>query len=518
MPTTDAALDAHLDQTRDARLESYKTFLRIPSISAIPAYADDCRRAAEWLAAALTEAGVEHAEVIETGGHPIVYADWLHAPDAPTVIVYGHYDVQPVDPLDLWTSPPFEPVVVGDRILARGAADDKGQIHAHVMAAAAILATHGAYPVNVKYVFEGEEESGSVNLDNWLAANKERLSADVAIISDTGFFEGNLPAITLSLRGLMYAQIDVVGTAVDLHSGGYGGAVQNPANALAQIIAALKGPDGRIRIPGYYDDVQPLSETDRAALAALPFDEAAYQAHLGLPALVGEAGFSTLERRATRPTLDVNGIWGGFTGEGSKTIIPAHAHAKISCRLVAAQDPDRIFEALRAYVDGDRAARRDHDGALPRRWPLEHDPVRPSRDEGCRARPRGDLRPCARVHPRGRVDPGLCQLRLDPRAAGRAPRDHSAGRERARPERVDGPRQLRDGDPDVRPDVRGAGRPAALTGLPRVPVRNWEVRMLVHARGGATLRRPQPSGRNQPREHRSSRYVRQVAGLASRHR
>ena len=351
MPTTDAALDAHLDQTRDARLESYKAFLRIPSISAIPAYADDCRRAAEWLVAALTEAGVENAEVIETGGHPIVYADWLHAPDAPTVIVYGHYDVQPVDPLDLWTSPPFEPVVVGDRILARGAADDKGQVHAHVMAAGAILATHGRYPVNVKYVFEGEEESSSAHLDAWLAASKERLSADVAIISDTGFFEGNLPAITLSLRGLMYAQIDVVGTAVDLHSGSYGGAVQNPANALAQIIAALKGPDGRIRVPGFYDDVQPLSEADRAALAALPFDEAAYQAHLGLPALVGEAGFSTLERRATRPTLDVNGIWGGFTGEGSKTIIPAHAHAKVSCRLVAAQDPDRIFEAFRAYVE-----------------------------------------------------------------------------------------------------------------------------------------------------------------------
>jgi acetylornithine deacetylase/succinyl-diaminopimelate desuccinylase-like protein len=351
MPTTDAALDAHLDQTRDARLESYKAFLRIPSISAIPAYADDCRRAAEWLVAALTEAGVENAEVIETGGHPIVYADWLHAPDAPTVIVYGHYDVQPVDPLDLWTSPPFEPVVVGDRILARGAADDKGQVHAHVMAAGAILATHGRYPVNVKYVFEGEEESSSAHLDAWLAASKERLSADVAIISDTGFFEGNLPAITLSLRGLMYAQIDVVGTAVDLHSGSYGGAVQNPANALAQIIAGLKGPDGRIRVPGFYDDVQPLSEADRAALAALPFDEAAYQAHLGLPALVGEAGFSTLERRATRPTLDVNGIWGGFTGEGSKTIIPAHAHAKVSCRLVAAQDPDRIFEAFRAYVE-----------------------------------------------------------------------------------------------------------------------------------------------------------------------
>jgi acetylornithine deacetylase/succinyl-diaminopimelate desuccinylase-like protein len=219
------------------------------------------------------------------------------------------------------------------------------------MAAGALLATRGRLPVNVKYLFEGEEESSSANLDRWLDANRDRLAADVAIISDSGFFEGNLPAITLSLRGIMYAQIDVVGTAVDLHSGSYGGAVQNPANALAQLIAALKGPDGRIRIPGFYDDVVALPDADRAALAALPFDEAEYQGKLGLPALVGEVGFSTLERRATRPTLDVNGIWGGFMGEGSKTIIPAHAHAKVSCRLVTAQDPDRIFEAFRDYVE-----------------------------------------------------------------------------------------------------------------------------------------------------------------------
>jgi len=351
MPDNDAALETHLDATHAARLESYLAFLRIPSISALPEHAGDCRRAAGWLAEALNEAGLEHVEVVETGGHPVVYADWLHAPDAPTVLVYGHYDVQPVDPLDLWTSPPFEPVIVGDRILARGAADDKGQVHAHIMAAAALLATRGGLPINVKYVFEGEEESSSVHLDGWLTAARERLSADVAIISDTGFFEGNVPAITLSLRGMMYAQIDVVGTAVDLHSGGYGGVVQNPANALAVIIAALKGPDGRIRIPGFYDDVLALSDVDRAAIAALPFDEESYRRNLGLPALVGEVGYTTLERRGTRPTLDVNGLWGGFQGDGSKTIIPAHAHAKVSCRLVAAQDPDRIFEAFRAFVE-----------------------------------------------------------------------------------------------------------------------------------------------------------------------
>ena len=351
MSNADADVEAHLAATHDARLESYKAFLRIPSISALPQHAGDCRQAARWLADALIEAGLEHVEAIETEGHPIVYADWLHAPDAPTVLVYGHYDVQPVDPLDLWTSPPFEPVVVGDRILARGAGDDKGQVHAHVMAAGAVLAVRGRLPVNLKYVFEGEEESSSAHLDGWLMSERDRLGADVAVISDTGFFEGNLPAITLSMRGMMYAQIDVVGTAVDLHSGGYGGTVENPANALAQIIAGLKGPDGRIRVRGFYDDVAPLSEADRVALAALPFDEAAFQTNLGVPALVGEVGYTTLERRGVRPTLDVNGLWGGFEGAGSKTIIPAHAHAKVSCRLVADQDPDRIFEAFRAYVE-----------------------------------------------------------------------------------------------------------------------------------------------------------------------
>jgi acetylornithine deacetylase/succinyl-diaminopimelate desuccinylase-like protein len=375
--TSMAEIEAYLDKTRDARLESYKAFLRIPSISAIPAHAPDCRAAAEWLAAALTTAGLEHAEVSETGGHPVVYADWLHADGAPTVIVYGHYDVQPVDPLDLWVSPPFEPVVVGDRIVGRGTADDKGQIHLHVMAAAAELATRGGFPVNLKYIFEGEEESSSVHLDRWLVANKHRLSADVAIISDSGFFEGNLPAITIALRGLMYAQVDVVGTAVDLHSGGFGGAVQNPANALAQIIAALKGPDGRIRVPGFYDDVRSLTEDERAGVAALPFDEASYMADLGVSALVGESGFTTLERRGARPTLDVNGIWGGFQGDGAKTIIPAHAHAKISCRLVTAQDPTRIFEAFKAHVleiapPGVTVTVQDLGGGHPSLTPTDH--------------------------------------------------------------------------------------------------------------------------------------------------
>ena len=344
------AFETYLADNAERRIASYLEFLRIPSISAQPEYAGSVREAAQWLAGQLEAIGIEHAEVSETGGHPVVYGDWLHAPDAPTVLVYGHYDVQPVDPIELWETAPFEPFVKGERMVGRGSADDKGQIHIHLRATEAILATRGALPVNLKFVFEGEEESSSVHLDAWLEANKGRLAADLAVISDTGFFEGNLPAITIGLRGICYVQVDVTGTAVDLHSGQFGGAVQNPATALAQIIAALKGPDGRIRVPGFYDDVVALSEADRAAFAALPFDEERYRTDLGLPALVGEAGYTTLERRGGRPTLDVNGLWGGFEGDGAKTIIPAHAHAKISCRLVTAQDPGTIFELLRAFV------------------------------------------------------------------------------------------------------------------------------------------------------------------------
>jgi acetylornithine deacetylase/succinyl-diaminopimelate desuccinylase-like protein len=376
-PSLTQAFERYLDEHADARLESYKELIRIPSISALPQHAADCRRTAEWIAADLDRIGMEHVDVAETGGHPIVYADWLHAPDAPTVLVYCHYDVQPVDPLELWTSPPFEPVIEDNRIRGRGVADDKGQLHLHLRATEALLATRGGLPVNLKFVFEGEEESSSIHLDAWLNANRGRLAADFAVISDTGFFEGNLPAITVGLRGLMYAQIDVTGTAVDLHSGGYGGAVQNPANALASIIAGLKGADGRILIPGFYDDVVALDPAERERFAALPFDEAAYLDRLGLPALFGEEGYSTLERRGARPTLDVNGIWGGFQGEGSKTIIPAHAHAKVSCRLVPNQDPERIFAAFRDHVlriapPGVRVEVCSLGGGFPSVTPVDH--------------------------------------------------------------------------------------------------------------------------------------------------
>jgi len=345
-----AALEAHLGATAERRLARYMELLRIPSISGIPAHAPDCRRAAEWLAGELAATGLEHVEVAETGGHPVVYADWLHAGGAPTVLVYGHYDVQPVDPLDEWEAAPFDPVVRDGRILARGASDDKSNVMITLLAVEAVLATAGRLPVNLKLVFEGEEESSSVHLDAWLAANRERLAADAALVADGGFFEGNLPAITVGLRGICAAEIHVRGPFQDVHSGGYGGTIANPVNALATIIAGLKGPDGRILIDGFYDDVVELSQAERAALAELPFDDETYRAALDVPALVGEAGYTTLERNGARPTFDVNGIWGGFSGEGSKTIIPASAHAKVTCRLVASQDPERIFALLRQQV------------------------------------------------------------------------------------------------------------------------------------------------------------------------
>ena len=343
-------LDAQLESTKARRLADYLDLLRIPSISGIPEHAADCRAAAEWLAEHLRAAGLEHVEVSETGGHPIVYADWLHADGAPTAVAYAHYDVQPVDPLDEWNRPPFDPSVEGGRVYARGSSDDKSSCAILLQAAEAVLKTRGRLPINLRFVFEGEEESTSTHLEPWLAANLDRLGGDVALICDSGFFSGNLPAITIGLRGIMYAQIDVTGAFQDLHSGSYGGVVANPVNALAQIIARLKDPDGTIAIPGFYDEVVPLDAAARAAFAALPFDETEYRDSLGVTTLTGEPGYSALERKAARPTLDVNGIWGGFQGEGSKTIIPGRAHAKISCRLVANQDPERIYGRFRDFV------------------------------------------------------------------------------------------------------------------------------------------------------------------------
>jgi acetylornithine deacetylase/succinyl-diaminopimelate desuccinylase-like protein len=344
------AVEAWIERTADERLEEYVEFLRIPTVGTLQEHGADMVRGAGWLADRLRSAGLEHVEVSPTPGHPIVYADWLHAADAPTVLVYGHYDVQPTDPLDEWVRPPFEPRVEGGRVYARGAADDKGQVHLHVWAARAWLEAAGRLPINVRYVFEGEEESGSTNFEAWVLANRERLEADVAVVSDTGFYEGNVPAITVGLRGLMYLQIDVLGSSRDLHSGTYGGVVQNPANALTRILAALRHADGRIAVPGFYDQVRELGPDERAQFARLPFDEQAFAAEIGVAALFGEPGFAPAERRGARPTLDVNGIWGGFQGEGSKTIIPARAHAKVSCRLVPDMDPTRTFEVVRDAI------------------------------------------------------------------------------------------------------------------------------------------------------------------------
>jgi len=345
-----AEIDDFIERTADERLADYLEFLRIPSIGTLKEHDADVRAAAQFLVDRLERMGFENVEASPTGGHPIVYADWLHAEGAPTVLVYTHYDVQPVDPLDLWKRPPFEPVVENGRVYARGAADDKSHAHLHLWAARAWLETQGRLPVNLRIVFEGEEESGSDHFDPWIVANKGRLTADLAMISDTGFFEGNKPAITVGLRGLVYMQINVTGSELDLHSGSFGGNVQNPANALATIIARLKNDDGSVAVPGFYDDVRELTPREREEFARMPLDEEAFKHDHGLYELFGESEFSPLERRGARPTLDVNGIWGGFQGEGSKTIIPAHAHAKVSCRLVPSMNPDRTFEQVREHV------------------------------------------------------------------------------------------------------------------------------------------------------------------------
>ncbi len=373
------AVDDYLRQTVDERLEELRAFVRIPTVGVLAEHDGDVRVGAEWIADRMREIGLEHVEVSETGGHPVVYADWLHAPDAPTVLVYGHYDVQPADPLDLWVRPPFEPRVEGGRIYGRGVADDKGQVHLHLWAAKAWLATHGRLPLNVRYVIEGEEEAGSPNFEAWLRANRQRLAGDLVVVSDTGFYEGNHPALTVSLRGNTYVQIDVTGPSQDLHSGGFGGMVQNPANALVHILGSLRDESGRVTIPGFYDEVPAPSAAVRAEFARLPFDEAGFAASIGVPQLFGELGYSPLERKGVRPTLDICGMWAGFTGQGSKTIIPAHAHAKVSCRLAPGMDPAKTFDRLRDAVLAVDVPGVDVEVTrLDEMWPFVVDPEHPA--------------------------------------------------------------------------------------------------------------------------------------------
>jgi acetylornithine deacetylase/succinyl-diaminopimelate desuccinylase-like protein len=335
---------------RDRYITELKDYLAIPSISALPQHAADVRRCAEWTAAEMGRVGLETVRLVETPGNPVVYGEWLNAPGRPTILFYGHYDVQPVDPLDLWESPPFEATVRDGEIYARGAADDKGQVFMHLKAIEAHLKKAGSLPVNLKLVIEGEEEVGSENLDNFVRANKPLLASDVVVISDSAMFDRGVPSICYSLRGLVYFQIDVRGTKSDLHSGVFGGAVANPNMVLAQMLAQMKDRGGRVKIPGFYDDVRPLSDAERQAWTSLPFNERKYRKELGAPKLFGESGYSVLERVWARPTFEVNGLLGGFTGEGAKTVIPAVAMAKVSMRLVPDQHPDTIAAAFEAYV------------------------------------------------------------------------------------------------------------------------------------------------------------------------
>lgn len=339
-----------VQSSRDRYVTELTQYLSIPSISAMPEHQADVRRCAEHTAAEMARIGLENVRVIDTPGHPIVYGDWLHAEGAPTILIYGHYDVQPVDPLDQWQTPPFEPAVRDGQIFARGAADDKGQVFAHFKAIEAHLAKAGRLPVNVKLLIEGEEEVGSEHLGPYVREHVSDLAADAVVISDTEMFDRGVPSICYGLRGLAYLQIDLRGTRSDLHSGQYGGAVANPANVLAHVIAQLKDKSGNIKIPGFYDDVRELREEERAEFKRLPFDEVGYKKHLGAPRLAGEKAFTVLERVWARPSLDVNGLRAGWTGEGAKTVIPATAMAKVSMRLVPDQRPEKIAQLFEAYV------------------------------------------------------------------------------------------------------------------------------------------------------------------------
>lgn len=335
---------------RDVHVERLKEWLRIPSVSTDSRRRADVRRAAEFIEHELRDAGFQ-TRIAETPGHPVVLAEWCQAAGRPTVLVYGHYDVQPPDPVELWRHGPFEPTVEGDDLVARGATDDKGQVLALMRGIGGVLRQRGKLPINVRFLIEGEEEIGSPNLVPFIKQHQADLEADVALISDTSQFGPGVPALTVGLKGLVYLQIDVTGAKVDLHSGSFGGAVGNPANALAEIIARLKDEQGRVTIPGFYDAVRALTAEERAAMRKLPFDEQRFQRELEVPALTGEAGYTTLERKWARPTLDVNGLLSGWTGEGAKTVLPCKAMAKLSMRLVPDQDPAIIARLAQQHIE-----------------------------------------------------------------------------------------------------------------------------------------------------------------------
>jgi acetylornithine deacetylase/succinyl-diaminopimelate desuccinylase-like protein len=351
MATDSRDVLARIDAEKETYLEELKDYIRIPSISTDPQYKGDVLRAAEFLLAKMRAAGLQ-AELIETAGHPLVYAEWLGAPGKPTVLFYGHYDVQPVDPVDLWRHPPFEPTVEGDKLVARGATDDKGQSYTHVKGVAALLAERGSLPVNVKFLVEGEEEAGGEAIERYVQEDGgKKLACDCVVISDTSLYAPGQPSLIYGLKGLAYMEIRVTGPNRDLHSGTFGGAVTNPLNALCQIVAQLRdAKTGKILIPGFYDDVRPLEAWEREEFGKLPFDEAAYRDELGVAELSGEEGYSTRERTWARPTCDVNGIFGGYEGKGAKTVLPSWGGVKVSMRLVPDQKPDKIAELFTRYV------------------------------------------------------------------------------------------------------------------------------------------------------------------------
>ena len=349
-------LDNYFAEKREQHLEELKKFLSIPSISSLSEHKADMQKGAEWLANSFKQAGLENIVIDETKGHPVVYADWLHAEDKPTVLIYGHYDVQPVDPLNLWESEPFKPEVRDNKLYARGASDDKGQVFMHVKAVEALLELEGSLPVNVKFLIEGEEEVGSPNLEEYIENNKDKLAADVIVISDTGMQGPGQPAVCYGLRGLCGVQIDVKGAKGDLHSGLYGGGVQNSIHALVSILESFRNAEGTIEVEGFYDNVRPLLEEEREAYAALGFSEDELKQEVGVDELFGEKGYTHLERVWARPTLEINGVFGGFSGEGIKTVLPSEAGAKITCRLVPDQDPDEIVEKLKAHIEKHKPA------------------------------------------------------------------------------------------------------------------------------------------------------------------
>ncbi len=348
---TYAGVDRYLDAHGSEALEGLRAFLRLPTVSTLPEHAGDVRRGAEWLAERLRGIGLRGVRLMETAGHPTVYAEHREAPGRPTVLIYGHYDVQPPDPLDLWTTPPFDPQVRAGRLYARGSSDDKGQVWLHLLAIQALLETTGGLPVNVRLLIEGEEEIGSPGIVELLARHRAELASDLVVVSDTSFFAPGVPSISCGLRGLASLEVHVSGAKRDLHSGEFGGAVANPVHALAALIAGLHAPDGRVAVAGFYDGVRPASDAERHAFAQLPFDETAWSQAIGIAAPFGEPGYTTLERTWVRPTLEVNGMYGGFQGAGTKTIIPSSAHAKLTCRLVPDQDPAQVKQAVFRHLE-----------------------------------------------------------------------------------------------------------------------------------------------------------------------